>query len=85
MAFKALFLRYDDLRNRAEEFLAIYNPDRTIPVPIEEIIEFQFGMDIVPMPVVAYLSQDLKEIRVDEFVQRNRPSRYRLSLRTSYA
>jgi hypothetical protein len=86
LAFKAPFLRYDDLRKCAEDFLAKYNPKRTIPVPIEEIIEFQFGMDIVPMPglghfdIVAYLSQDMQEIRVDDFVQRERPNRYRLSL-----
>ena len=86
MGFKAPFLQYDDLRVRAEDFLSQYHLQRTIPVPIEAIIELQFGMDIVPMPglghfdVVAYVSQDMNEIRVDEFVQRERPARYRFCL-----
>jgi hypothetical protein len=86
LAFKAPYLRYDELRVVAEKFLLEHHPKRTILVPIEEIVEFQFEMDIVPMPglaafdVVAYLSQDMNEIRVDEFVQRERPNRYRLSL-----
>jgi len=86
VGFKAPFLRYDDLRLRAEEFLAQYHPSRTIPVSIEQIVDVKLGIDIVPMPglanfdVVAYLSQDMKEIRVDEFVQRARPNRYRFSL-----
>jgi len=35
--------------------------------------------------VVGYLSQDMKEIRVDEFVQRLRPNRYRFSLAHEFA
>lgn len=86
MAFKAPYLPYEELRIRADAFLTQYHPTRSIPVPIEEIIEIQFRMDIVPMPglgnidVLAYLSQDLKEIRVDESIQRERPRVYRLSI-----
>lgn len=87
MAFKAPFLRYDDLRRCAERFLQQYHPTRTIPVPIEQIVEISFGIDIVPVPglqdgfdTVAYLSHDLKEIRVDEYVYLKRPNRYRFSL-----
>jgi hypothetical protein len=86
MAFKAPYFRYDDLRRRAEAFLAEHHPSSKIPVPIESIVEFRFGIDIVPMPglssfdTVAYLTQDLAEIRVDEFVYRCRPSRFRFSL-----
>ncbi|MBI2478779.1 MAG: hypothetical protein HYV60_09140, partial [Planctomycetia bacterium] len=47
---KAPILSYDDLRRRADEFLTEHNPSRTVPVPIEEIIEFELGMDIVPTP-----------------------------------
>ena len=47
---KAPILSYDDVRRRADEFLALHHPDRTIPVPIEEIVEFELGMDIVPTP-----------------------------------
>ncbi len=78
---------YEDLRQQAHEFLAKYHPKGTIPVPIEEIVEFQFDIDIVPMPglqtafdVVSFLTSNLREIHVDEFVYRNRPGRYRFSL-----
>jgi Zn-dependent peptidase ImmA (M78 family) len=86
MAFKAPFFRYEDLRRCAESFLTEYHVGREIPVPIEKIIEFELGMDIVPMPglgnfdTVAYLSHDLNEIRVDEFIYNHRPNRYRFSL-----
>ena len=87
MPFRAPFLRYDEIRNRAEAFLAQYQPMRAIPVPIERIVESHFGIDIVPVPglqeafdVVAYITQDLREIRVDEFVYLRRHNRYRFSL-----
>jgi hypothetical protein len=86
MAFKAPFYRYEDLRRCAESFLMGYHPGREIPVPIEKIIELELCMDIVPMPglgnfdTVAYLSHNMNEIRVDEFVYNHRPNRYRFSL-----
>ncbi len=38
-----------DINRKAEEFLKKYHPSLSIPVPIEEIIEFQFHIDIVPL------------------------------------
>jgi Zn-dependent peptidase ImmA (M78 family) len=56
-------------------------------VPIEKIVEFRFGIDIVPVPglhsqfdIDSYITSDLKEIRVDEFVYKDRETRYRFSL-----
>ena len=86
MVFKAPFFRYEDLRRHAEDFLSKHHPSRSIPVPIEEIVDIILEIDIVPMPglsnfdTVAYISPDLTEIRVDEFVYNNRPNRYRFSL-----
>lgn len=86
MEFKIPFFRYEDLRRYAEEFLSEYHPSRKIPVPIEAIVDLRFRIDIVPMPglgnfdTVAYISPDLTEIRVDEFVYNHRPNRYRFSL-----
>jgi hypothetical protein len=40
---------YEDLRKKADEFLGTYNPAGMIPVPIEEIVEFEFGINIVPV------------------------------------
>ena len=67
------FIKDDEFRRRAHGFLEAYHPIGGIPVPIEEIIEFQFGIDIIPMPgfhynyeVDAFISTDLTEIRVDQ-------------------
>ena len=87
MEIKAPYFSYDVLRERAETFLDKYHSQRTIPIPIEEIVEFQFEMDIVPEPglhshfdIDSYITADLQEIRIDEFVYESRPGRYRFSL-----
>ena len=40
---------YEDLRKKADEFLKEHHPSGTIPVPIEEIVEFEFRINIVPV------------------------------------
>lgn len=84
---KAPIYGYEDLRRRADAFLAQYHPAGTIPVPIEEIIEFEIGCDIVPTPglhqlleVDGFITSDLREIWVDQFVYDSRPGRYRFTL-----
>ena len=44
------YLPYQQIGQRAEEFLLRYHPSRLLPVPIEEIVEFKLGVDIVPIP-----------------------------------
>jgi hypothetical protein len=87
MAPKAPYLPYDALRKVAKEFLGRHNAHQHFPVPIEEIVDVDFGLDIVPMPglhqafdVDSFISNDLSEIRVDQFVYETRPGRYRFSL-----
>lgn len=87
MALRAPYLSRDELRHRADQFLKSHNADGRIPVPIEHIIEFRFGLDIVPVPglqssfdVDAYLTKDMSEIRIDQYVYDNRINRYRFSL-----
>jgi len=87
MAIQAPFFSEADLRYRADRFLAEFHQDRSIPVPIERIIEYDFEMDIVPGPglhrefdIDAYLTSDLAEIRVDQAVWESRENRYRFSL-----
>lgn len=84
---KAPFLNYAKLREIAKAVIDRYHASRSLPIPIEEIIEFQFGLDIIPIPglqriieVDAFLSQDLKTIAVDEAVYNGRQRRYRFSL-----
>lgn len=87
MVFKPNVLSYDDLRQEAEAFVSQYHDERTLPVPIEEIVEFDFEIEIVPIlglqaeiGVAAFLSSNLKVIYVDEDVILGNPERYRFSL-----
>jgi hypothetical protein len=87
MAIVAPFLPYEKLRHVADEFLAQFHHAGTLPIPIERIIEYDFGLDIVPVPglqdefdVDAFITSDLTEIRVDRYIQERVPTRYRFSL-----
>lgn len=78
---------YNELRTIAADFLARYNPTGTIPVPVEDIIEFEFDLDIIPVPglyknydIDAYVSRDLADIWVDLDMQESKPRRYRYGL-----
>lgn len=84
--FKAPYFSKNTLRDLAEGFLRQHHASRSIPVPIELIVE-RMGIDIVPVPslqlsceVDAYTTSNLKEIVVEEFVYLHRPGRYRFSL-----
>lgn len=83
----APFYRYEDIVIAAQTFLGERHPAGTIPVPIEEIIDLQYEIDIVPTPglhrsfdIDAFVTADLQTIYVDEFVYESRPGRYRFSL-----
>jgi hypothetical protein len=84
---KAPYLPAEKLRFVAQQFLADYNPGGMIPVPIESIVEKDFGIDIVPTPglekafnIDTYPTNDLTEFHVDEYVYKRQPRRYRFSL-----
>lgn len=76
----------DEIRRIAENFLASEDPSRTIPVPVEQIVE-QRGIDIVPIhqmqdkyDLVGCTSKDLQSIYVDQFIGDRRENRYRFTL-----
>lgn len=85
-------LSYDDLRGTAGAFLDQHHPSGTVPVPIEQIAEAKLGIDIVPVPglqetlrsddygVVGFITGDLKEIHVDEWIWHHRYNRYRFTI-----
>ena len=75
------------LEEQAEAFLAKYLPQRVIPIPIEEILETDFRVGIVPIPgfsdrfgVVGYLSTDQQDLMIDEKVMTRYPARYRFTI-----
>ncbi|MGM0486693.1 MAG: ImmA/IrrE family metallo-endopeptidase [Planctomycetota bacterium] len=84
--FKAPYISKGELVKQAESFLQEHHPSRDLPIPIENIVEFRFNLDIVPVPglhnydIVAYITHDQKEIRVDQYVLESRTNRYRFSL-----
>jgi len=87
LGFEPPILSYDDVREHAEEFLAEYHSEESVPTPIEEIAEFDFGMDIIPIPglkaevgVDAFLASDLATISVDEDAMMHSKVRFRFSL-----
>ena len=83
----APILSYEQIRALADGFLRKYNPKKHTPVPIDEIVEFQFGIDIIPIPglhesfeIDGFTSSDLQEITVDQYVYEHRQGRYRFTL-----
>jgi len=78
---------YHELRIIAERFLAEHYPEATLPVAVEEIIEFRLGLNIIPMPglrkffdIDGYVSKSLRDISVDQYIQESRPDHYRYVL-----
>ena len=81
------YLSYEEICNHANDFLNKYHPSRKIPIPIEEIAEFQMGINIIPLPglhrvleVDGLILSNLSDLYVDEFVYNSRPGRYRFTL-----
>ena len=80
-------LYYEDLRRTASGFLNKFHASGSIPIPIEEIVDLKFGIDIIPTPglhlsfdIDAFVTSDFSAMYVDKFVYESRPNRYRFSL-----
>jgi Zn-dependent peptidase ImmA (M78 family) len=81
------YLKYELIEKNANEFLKRYNPQRKIPVPIENIIEITLKIKIIPVPdlrkihqIDGYTSHNRKEITVDQLDLEKIPNRYRFTL-----
>ena len=87
MPIKAPYLPYHKLREISYQFLSEHNPADKVPVEIEHIAEFGFGLDIVSFPgllesfeIDSFLSRDLRSIYIDDGIYRRALHRYRFSL-----
>ena len=87
MPIKAPYYSYQQIADAAMNCGRRFNAEGIIPVPIEDIIDLGFRIDIVPeygmedrFQTVAFLTRDLKEIRVDRRVYDRQPGRLRFSL-----
>lgn len=81
------YLSYEEIGRRADEFWKKYHPSGEIPVPIEEIVELQLGLDIITVPnmyvsyrINGYLGADRAAIYVDEFQYKMLHEKYRYTL-----
>ena len=84
------FLSKDQIESAADRCLASCHADRSTPIPIERIVELHYRIDVVPtsrleldFDTIAFISQDLTEIRVDSGVlsqARTNPGRLNFSL-----
>jgi len=82
----------EQINAEAESFLTAYHPSKSIPIPIEEIIDLKLQIDIIQIPslkdafaevgldIDAFISSDFTSISVDKFIQEKRNNRYRFSL-----
>ena len=87
MPIQIAYISDRDIRARAEAFLAEYHPSGEIPVPIGDIVEFDLGVELLPLPdverrfgFVAALSNDLRTIMYDENADKKNPPRFRYTL-----
>lgn len=81
------YLSYREIEEKTCKFAKKYNPDHTLPFPVEEIIEFDLGINIIPIPnlrsaldIDGFTSSDLKSVYVDQFLLGRIPYRYRFTL-----
>ena len=84
---KIQYLEDEEIANHVAGFLQRHHKSKSIPVPIEEIIDFDFNIDIIPLPGVqdlcdvdGFISPDFSAIYVDNYVYHNRPYRFRFTL-----
>ena len=88
---KPRIMRWVDIREKAEEFRQQYvHPINLVPVPIEEIIEFDLQLTIWPIEgllpkidIDGFLSNDLQTVFVDKTIYMD--SRYYRRLRFTFA
>jgi len=74
---QAEWMTTDEINEIAKEFLKHYHKSMQIPIPIEEIIEFDLEIDIIPIPglkhdftesnldIDGFISSDFQSITID--------------------
>ncbi|MCX5824158.1 MAG: ImmA/IrrE family metallo-endopeptidase [Deltaproteobacteria bacterium] len=80
------YLKYKQIAEEAAKFLK-ETGDHSIPVPIEHIIDFRYGINIIPVPGLldsfetdGFIASDFSCIYIDNFVYERRYYRYRFTL-----
>ena len=90
--FKARWITTDEINSVVRKFLSSFDYSDSVPVPIEDIVELDLGMDIITIPglkdnfhtvdldIDGFISPDFRSITVDEYVEQKRRNRYRFTL-----
>jgi len=92
MQSEPIFKTTNEINSVAGSFLASYHSDFSIPIPIEEILDNNLKIDIVPFPdlknsfskagfdIDAFIANDFKSISIDKYIYCKQPNRFRFSL-----
>lgn len=82
-----MYLSYSAIEEAAETFIKTHHSDRSIPIPVEKIVEIDLRISIVPIPgllrkegVDAFLSHDFKELYIDQDHYMNQTNRSHFTL-----
>lgn len=85
--FELKKLRYEDIEKASWDFLVEYNRHNNMPVPVEEIAEFDLGFNIIPVnrlmkdfEIDAFISANFQNLYVDLHIYENVQTRYRYTL-----
>ena len=80
------YLSNEEIRREADLFLDRYHPTAEIPVPIEDIIELNLGIEILPeyglrqrFGIDGFITADLQTITVDAILITRYVNRYRFT------
>ncbi len=80
-------LKLADVVKSAREFLSVYHPSLSLPIPIEEIVEQKMNIDLLVIPNIksllgidAFINANFTQLTVDEFCFTRFPERTRFSI-----
>ena len=78
------FIPAEEIESAAIDFLLQHHPDGSIPIPIDEIIELELKIKIIPIPKLGSFGIDglsnheFTEIHIDDYQFSNSENRARL-------
>lgn len=82
-----MYISYEATEEAASKFLSEYNSKRTIPVPIERIVELNLEISMVPIKgllsskgIDAFLSRNFEDMYIDEDHYMSQTNRSRFTL-----
>lgn len=86
-SFRASVLTYRDVENAASELLRKLGRLDSVPVEVEDIVEFEMNLEVRPVlelqrrfTLDGFLGNRSRTVFVDQWVMEHRPSRYRFTL-----